>query len=137
MRRFRGEPVFKVHRLLYHSSLGSKVIKEKQGRRFEERVLGNCRPSREGARRKRGTRPALSRCLVYGLGFRVLGLGFIIHHMLFISIRCLLLRVHGSWFRVQDLVFRVWALGSESWVWGLGFEVWGLGFVAWNSWFVV
>ena len=28
--RLRGEPVFKAHRLLYHSTLGSRVIKKKR-----------------------------------------------------------------------------------------------------------
>ena len=30
VKRFRGGPVFKVHRLLYHSILGSRVIKKKE-----------------------------------------------------------------------------------------------------------
>ena len=32
MERFQGGPVFKAHRLLYHSTLGSRVIKKKKGR---------------------------------------------------------------------------------------------------------
>ena len=30
MKRFRGGLVFKAHRLVYHSTLGSRVIKKKQ-----------------------------------------------------------------------------------------------------------
>ena len=37
MRRFRGGLVVKAHRLVYHSTLGSRVIKKKKDReiRFE------------------------------------------------------------------------------------------------------
>ena len=38
MKRFRGGLVFKAHRLLYHSTLGSRVIKKKK----EERVKMEC-----------------------------------------------------------------------------------------------
>jgi len=34
VQRFRGGLVFKAHRLLYHSTLGSRVIKKKKKRSF-------------------------------------------------------------------------------------------------------
>jgi len=35
VKRFRGGLVFKAHRLLYHSTLGLRVIKNKKRRRVE------------------------------------------------------------------------------------------------------
>ena len=43
MQRFRGGPVFKAHRLLYHSTLGLRVIRK---RRRGRRVVGVRSPSR-------------------------------------------------------------------------------------------
>jgi hypothetical protein len=38
--RFRGGPVFKAHRLLYHSTLGPRVIKKKKRRELDEDEKG-------------------------------------------------------------------------------------------------
>ena len=43
MERFRGEFVLKAHRLLYHSPLGSRVIKKKKSwRTFTDTVAQDC-----------------------------------------------------------------------------------------------
>ena len=68
---FRGGLVFEAHRLLYHSTLGLRVIKKKK------REQPGCRLGRAARRRASG--------LVYGLWFRVSGLWF---------------RGYGLWFRV-------------------------------------
>ena len=41
VKRFRGGLVFKAHRLVYHSTLGSRVIKKKK-----RRVTGGCDATR-------------------------------------------------------------------------------------------
>ena len=44
MKRFPGGLVFKAHRLLYHSTLGSRVIKKKKGGECDQgRDEGNAR----------------------------------------------------------------------------------------------
>ena len=93
--RFRGGLVFKAHRLLYHSTLGSRVIKKKKKRR-------------EGS--------GWGRCRVKGLGFRVQGLGSLTPRLRF-WVQDLGSRVvgravdgAGAGLRVQGLGFRVWGL---------------------------
>ena len=39
LKRFRGRLVFKAHRLVYHSALGSRVIKNKKLPRREQSIL--------------------------------------------------------------------------------------------------
>ena len=76
MKRFRGGLVFKAHRLLYYSTLGSRVITKKK--RFGIQGLGLLVWGL-------GMRMQGLWCRVQGPGFRVQGLGF---------------RVQGSGFRV-------------------------------------
>jgi len=45
MKRFRGGLVFKAHRWLYHSTLGSRVIKKQKKRRSSQ---GAYQPFRDG-----------------------------------------------------------------------------------------
>jgi len=61
VKRFRGGLVFKAHRFLYYSTLGSRVIKKKK--EYRDCVLD-----------ARASQPSLVRGLrftVYGSGFRV------------------------------------------------------------------
>ena len=114
VKRFRGGLVFKAHRWLYHSTLGSRVIKKKEKKRqlsplrrvpFSGTVQGS------GFRvRGSGFRVQVSGFGVRGSGLRVQGSGF---------------RVQGSGFRVRDLTFRV--QGSEFGVQGLEFGGWDYG----------
>ena len=65
MERFRGGLIIKAHRLLYHSTLGSRVMKRKM-----LRVSG-------GAHLVLG-RGGGTWLRVWGLGFEVQGLGFMV-----------------------------------------------------------
>jgi len=62
VKRFRGGLVFKAHGLLYHSTLGSRVIKKKK----EEDTRTTSTRKRESA-----AYPSLSGFKVQGLGFEV------------------------------------------------------------------
>ena len=86
--RFRGGLVFKAHRLLYHSTLGSRVIKKKKkihkpdsgehqhkGLVFGVRAGPQCREREVGAISKGGR---ASRALVRRLGIRDWGVGFMV-----------------------------------------------------------
>jgi len=75
VQRFLGGLVFKAHRLLYHSTLGLRVIKKK----------------------RLGVGAATLACRFEGVGFRVQGLGFRVQGSGF--------RVQGSGFRVQGSGF--------------------------------
>jgi len=50
VKRFRGGLVLKAHRLLYHSTLGSRVIKKKKVQGFGLRVEGG-HQAEEGSKR--------------------------------------------------------------------------------------
>ena len=70
MKRFRGGLVFKAHRLLYHSTLGLRVIKKKkkvkeerlQSNKEEEKRFGGDEPgrTRRQSRRAPDASPSLS-----------------------------------------------------------------------------
>jgi len=50
VKRFRGGLVFKAHRSLYHSTLGSRVIKKKKKRRLvlaHDRFWSSMRPDED------------------------------------------------------------------------------------------
>ena len=49
MKRFRGGPVFKAHRLVYHSTLGLRVIKKKftEDEKKERNLSGKKRETRK------------------------------------------------------------------------------------------
>ena len=104
MKRFRGGLVSKAHRLLYHSTLGLRVIKTWQ--------LAPVKALNVPALAAAGLRGWL-----WGLGFGFWGLGFGVWGLGF--------RVQGSGFRVWGLGFRVWGPGLR--VWGSGLRVQGLG----------
>ena len=70
MKRFRGGLVFKAHRLLYHSTLGSRVIKKKKQ---VDRVAVACRGDVGAA--KVENRAVVALHLVLCSGFEVLGFG--------------------------------------------------------------
>ena len=112
MKQFRGGLVFKAHRLWYHSTLGSRVIKEKKeeegGRRTSkpspvELFLVFCSttcPQAEGFRFRASS-----------FGFWILGFG---------------LRVSDFGFRISGLVFRVSGFGFEVEDFGVGIPGFGL-----------
>ena len=91
---FRGGLSFKVHRLVYHSTLGWRVIKKKK-----KKETWACSSLRSLDHASRDT----FRFGVWSLGFGVRGLGF---------------GVWGSGFGVWGLGFGVWGLGFEVWVFG-------------------
>ena len=95
-KRFRGGLVFKAHRWLYHSTLGSEEEKVQQGAwPLHSEALTGAAPFRvQGS----GFRVQGSGFRVQGSGFRVQGSGF---------------RVQGSGFRVQGSGFRVQGSGSR------------------------
>jgi len=47
VKRFRGELLFKAHRVVYHSTLGLRVIKKKVDREEEARVEAEVRKDEE------------------------------------------------------------------------------------------
>ena len=124
MRRFRGRLVFKAHRLLYHSTVGLRVIKKKKKKVQVPgfRVQGS------------GFRVQGSWCRVQDSGFRGLGSGrnvkrfrgglvFKARRLLYHSTLGLIVlkkkkkkKVQGSGFRVQGSGFRI----QGSWCRGLG-----------------
>ena len=76
VKRFRGGLVFKAHRLLYHSTLGSRVTKKKR-RRLGWTLASSTEIKAEGS----GFRVQGSGCRVQvqGAGFRVQGSEFRVH----------------------------------------------------------
>ena len=105
VKRFQGVLVFKAHRILYHSTLGLRVIKRER----EHRRGPHCGPA----------------LFFVFFCFRVLGLGFGVWGLV-------RFRVEG-WCRVWGLGMRdcgVGLVGDE----GLGFRVWGLGIGVWGLW---
>ena len=90
VKRFRGGLVFEAHRLLYHSTLGLRVIKKKE-KKMSFTVQGSgFRVQGSGSRvRGSGFRVQGAGCRVQGSGSRVRGSGF---------------RVQGSGFRDPGLV---------------------------------
>ena len=70
VKRFRGGLVFKAHRLLFDSTLGSRVITKKKRRRTM--------PAGEASGKLRDASPSApsSAIRVLGLGFEVWGFGF-------------------------------------------------------------
>jgi len=114
MQRFRGGLVFKAHRLLYHSTLGLRVIKKKK-----KKGLGLCRwvvlLVRSSGCRGSGVRDLGSGFQVSGSEFRVSGV-----------------RVLDCGFRVSGFGFRVGCWASVFgfrvfgfWIPGSGFRVSG------------
>ena len=73
MKRFRGGLVFEDHRLLYHSTLGLRVIKKKKVGQYR---LGLWSRLLAVKLLERLVDFILARPLVCGLGFRVQGSGF-------------------------------------------------------------
>ena len=107
MKQFRGGLVFKVHRLLYHSTLGSKVIKKKV--MFSTRYLRSALSSyafRIGVWCF-GFRIWCLGCRVRGLRCRIWGVGF---------------SVWGQECKVSGVVRRISGLGLELRVEG-GFRI--------------
>ena len=72
VQRFRGELAFKAHRLVYHSTLGWRVIKKKKKKKG---VLDLSSAGAEVFERGFESVEHSPVCRVWGLGFRVQGLG--------------------------------------------------------------
>ena len=89
MQRFQGGLVFKTHKLLYHSTLGLREIKEREG--------SGTRVKHQG--RQEGFR--VSGFGITGPGFRVSGFEF---------------RVSGFGFQVSGFGVRVPGFGFQVWV---------------------
>ena len=68
VKRFRGGLVFEAHRLVYHSTLGVRVIKKI--RRFNVRGLGRVEVAQVGHRH---SDHLLDSVCIWGLGFEMLG----------------------------------------------------------------
>jgi hypothetical protein len=116
---FRGGLVFKAHELLYHSTVGPRVMKKKN-------TAGQRRTLRAGF----GSRVSDFGFRVLGFGFRVSGFGFRVSG--FGS------RISGFGFSISGLGYRVSGFGLlvsgfESRVSGFGFRVSGSGFRASGS----
>jgi len=109
-KRFRGGHVFKAHRLVYHSTLGWRVIKKKKkaasNRLFQFLALYQRSP-------ESGDLWFKSRPLKTTICHPPLRAGYSDEERCSRCARCL---------PVQGLGFRVWGLGLR--VWGLGFGVW-------------
>ena len=115
VRRFRGELVFEAYRLLYHSTLGFRVIKKK----MMERRLNTCRclPADRGVLhgRARRVQRAVARVVravpAYRLGLRVWNFGLSLSLYIYIYIYSLSLSLslslHGRARRMQRAVARV------------------------------
>jgi len=75
VQRFRGGLVFKAHRLLYHSTLGLRVIKKKRRRalRVAASALGYVASGTEFRVPSFGYRVSGTEFRVSGVGFRVWG----------------------------------------------------------------
>jgi len=109
--RFRGGLVFKAHRLMYHSTLGSRVItKKKEGVVWRDRTWSADRRSTKGSSPCCTPRTLLLKAsLLRSFGFNVEDSGLRVYEGLspYCTPRTLLSKASLLGFNVEDLGFRV------------------------------